>query len=376
MPDGLIVTHGLQQRQNEAPLEIDLVSYAQEMAGKPMPIHLVVAALTPHAIMANGTPPRYTSVEGDPVMDANTGDGELRIPRLQPRPHLLVTDTPPEKYVSFPLMHIRYENEAFVQTDFLPPTLTVSLRSPLGEMCALIAKRLREKALFLFDKMRAPSLTVGAPLVLENKMLIQSLVAALPPFEAVVSAGVIHPYPLYLTLCALLGHVSAVGASPVPPPLDAYDHNHLRSTFERVRNLIYRALDEGIQETYTAIPFQFDGHVFHLHVEGQWLERPLILGVRVQAGVAEREMIAWMETCLIGSMSQMASLQERRVLGAARRRTDGDAELVPGRGVALFTLQADAASIKPDEVLHVLNPMEQSESCRPADMVLYVKNRL
>jgi len=265
MPDGLIVTHGLRQRQDEAPLELDLAPYAHEMAVKPLPIHLAVAALAPNAAMAaNGAAARYDSVEGDLVIDANTGDGELRIPRLQPHAQLLAIETPPKKYVSFPLMHIRYENEAFARTDFLPPSLTAPLRSPLGEMGTLIAKRLREKALFVFDKLRAPSLSMGAPLVLENKMLIQSLVAALPPFEAVVSTGAAHPYTLYIALCALLGHVSAVGASPVPPALDAYDHNNLRATFEQVKTLIFRALDEGIQETYTAIPFHWDGRVFRL----------------------------------------------------------------------------------------------------------------
>ena len=376
MPDGLIVTHGLRQRQDEAPLELDLMPYAHEMAVKPLPIHLAVAALLPNAAMAaNGAAARYDSVEGDPVIDANTGDGELRIPRLQPHAQLLAIETPPKKYVSFPLMHVRYENEAFARTDFLPPRLTAPLRSPLGEMGTLVAKRLREKALFVFDKLRAPSQSMGAPLVLENKMLIQSLVAALPPFEAVVSTGAAHPYTLYIALCALLGHVSAVGASPVPPALDAYDHNNLRATFEQVKTLIFRALDEGIQETYTALPFHWDGRVFRLQFERHWMERILVLGVRAQAGVSEREMIDWMATALIGSDAKISSLQERRILGAARRQIDGDAELVPGRGVALFALQADPACIEPDEVLHILNPMEQSDALRPMEIVLYVKNR-
>ncbi|MDH3603752.1 MAG: type VI secretion system baseplate subunit TssK [Candidatus Tectomicrobia bacterium] len=375
MPDGLIVAHGLRNGRDESALEVDLTPYADEMTHQPLPVHLAVVASTQGAVAANGVLPRYESIEGDPVTDANTGDGELRIPRLHPHLSLLAMDTPPQKYVAFPLVHVRYENEAFVQTDFLAPTLTVPLRSPLGDMCTLIAKRLREKALFLFDKVRTPSVTMGAPLVLETKMLIQSLVSALPPFEAVLSAGVAHPYTLYLALCSLVGHVSAVGASLVPPALDAYNHNDLRPTFEQAKTLIFRALDEGIQEAYTPIPFQLDGPTFHLPFERDWMDRLLVLGVRGQTGMAEREVVAWMETCLIGSSTQMPSLQERRVLGAARLRIDGDADLVPGRGVVLFALEADATCIEPDAILQIFKPPERSGELRPAEIVLYVKNQ-
>jgi type VI secretion system protein ImpJ len=286
----------------------------------------------------------------------------------------LVTETPPPKYVSLPLVRVQYQNETFALTDFLAPTFTVPLRSPLSDMGALIARRLREKAVFLSEKVRAPSAAMGAPLVLEAKNALQSLVAALPYLEAVLSTGVSHPYLVYLALCSVAGHVAALGTSLVPPALAPYNHRDLRATFGPITTFIMHTLDEGIPESYTAFPFVFADGLFSLQFEDAWLSRRLLLAVRGQTGMSERDVITWVEECLIGSRTRMQSLREKRILGAARHPVDSDAELVPSRGVVLFALRADPEFIEVNEVLQIFNTTERWGTLRPADLVLYVKN--
>jgi type VI secretion system protein ImpJ len=371
MPDGLVVSHG---HEGTNALEADLTALADAMRQSALTVHVAVPTKKPGEVSAEGDLARYASIDGTPVLDDNIGTGELDIPHLRPRLRLLVTEKSPPKYVSFPLARVHYRHEAFALTDFVAPTLSIPMTSPIGEMCSAIVKRLREKALFLSEQVRAPSVAMGAPLMLETKTLIQSLVAALPYFEAVLGTGVAHPYTLYLALCSLVGHVAAVGASLLPPSLQAYNHNDLRTTFEQARAFIFRTLDEGIPETYTGIPFHFDEGVFSLTFDAMWMNRGLILGVRGRSGMSDQHTADWLELCLIGSQSIMPSLQERRILGAPRLRIDGDAEIIPVRGVVLFGLQTDPESIVPNEALQVFNTEDPTGASRPAEIILYVKN--
>jgi len=154
MPDGLVVSH-LGQEGNG--LEIDLTPYTEEMKERALTIHLVVPVKKIGIASTKGDLARYDSVEGRPVVDENTGESELPIPRLKPRLSLLVTDTPPQKYSTFPLAKVAYKNETFTMTDYIPPTLTVPTKSAIGKICSSVAHRLREKGVFLSERVRSPS---------------------------------------------------------------------------------------------------------------------------------------------------------------------------------------------------------------------------
>jgi len=371
MPDGLIVAH---DAASPGDLEIDLTAYADAMKSGAVTVHLAVPAKRPGLSPVKGDLPRFESIEGEPVADETTGEGDLRVPRLRPRLALLVADNPPQKYVSFPLARVTYANETFAASEFLPPTLRVPLSSPLGELCTGIARRLREKALFLADRARSPSVASRPPQLLETRSLVHSLVAPLPHFEAVLATGESHPYPLYLALTWLVGHLAAVGRGLVPPVLDAYDHNDPAACFARARDFIFRVIDEGILESFTAFPFYLEKDVFNLSFDEEWRTRRLVLGVRGLPGATEAETAAWVDQCLIGSKGRMPGLRDRRVLGAKRERIDGEGDLVPSTGVVLFALDADPEIVEPNHLLQVWNASDRGEP-RATEVVLYVKNR-
>jgi type VI secretion system protein ImpJ len=369
MPDGLVVVHGPHTGET---LELDLTPYAEGLRQSPRTVYLAVPEQRAGCVAGQGVLARYASVDGPAVVDANTGEGEVSIPRLRPRLCLVCADVPPQGYVSFPLAQAHYQNESFALTDFIPPTYTVSRHSPVGEMCALIARRLREKAMFLAEQVQSPAATGRTPLLLETKTLIHSLVAALPTLEALLSTGNAHPYPLYLAVCALVGQLAGVGNSLVPPVLPAYNHNDLRATFTPAQAFIFRVLDEGVHEDYTAYPFQHADGLFSLTFERAWMDARLVIGVRGQTGMSEREVVSWVEGSVIGASSLLQSMRERRILGVARQHIERDDSLVPARGIVLFTLAADTTYLKPDEVLQICHA---SGVRRASEIVLYVRHR-
>ncbi len=370
LPDGLAVS----RLDGDDELTLDLVPLAEEMRQKEVPVHLAVTAQRGQLPSVSGELARYDSLPGQPVADANTGGGELRIPRLRPRLRLIAGDEVPEKFTSFPLARLRYANESFAGTDYLPPMLRVPVGSPLGEVCQAIAQRLREKAVFLAEQARSPALASRVPQLLEVRQRVQSLVAALPPFEAVLATGVSHPYPLYVALCSLVGQVAAVGYGLIPPVLEPYDHQDARAAFLQAQAFLFRALDEGVNELFTGYPLAEQDGTFSLEFDPAWGDSELFLGVRARDGESVDATATWTEQALVGSQSRMPALRTKRIRGAEHRRVQGDVELVPARGVTLFTLACDPQFIVAGERLEILNLDDALRRNRPAEIVLYVRN--
>jgi type VI secretion system protein ImpJ len=268
---------------------------------------------------------------------------------------------------------LRFSNEAWVQTEFITPTMTVALHSGLGDLCAEVAARVREKAMYVSEQVRSPSAVLDMPLMLENRGRMQSLVTGLPQFEALLATGGAHPLTLYLALCAMAGHLSALGTSLLPPLFSPYNHSDPRASFQEVINFAIRMTNEGIPENYVPHPFRLKDRVFSLIFDGEWLNRRLVLGMRTATGMTEKDTIAWGEECLIGSESVLGSLRDRRIRGAGRQFVEKDEELVPVRGVVLFALNTEAEFIRAGEMLRILNFGERGRVNYPLEIVLYVK---
>jgi type VI secretion system protein ImpJ len=367
MPDGLVVSH--QAGQGGPDLQLAL----QNVQHQPVTIHLAVPARS--LVATKGDLPRYHSIEGEPVVDESTGDGEISIPRLKPLLRLFAGDIPPAKFVSFPLAKVQYRNEAFGPADFIPPATIVPIGSHIWEMCSLTAAKIRERALFLSEQVRSPAAASRIPLMMETKSRIQCLVSGLPQFEAIMNTGVAHPFELYKAFCLLAGNLAGIGYSMVPPVFAAYKHNDLYTNFSQLQEFAFTMMEEGIPESYMAIPFQLVRKMFSLVFDSEWKDRRLFLAMRGQTGMSEKDVVEWGEQCRIGSESVMRSMRDKRVLGAGRQFIQSYEALVPARGVVLFALDYDPQFIRPDESLQVVNDSEGA-GLHPAEIILYVRNVL
>jgi type VI secretion system protein ImpJ len=373
MPDGLVVSH----RMSDDLRPVDLTKIP-ESKRQPTKIHLAVVA-SQSRYQSKENKDRYRPIEGDEVADTVTGEGKVRIPRLIPRLELIAGDTPSNRYVSFPLMEVKWENETYKQTDFIPPFLTVTSRPQLGPQWTLgrdlgdITEMVRKKAQELAGQAEAPATSVAMRLDVETKGWIRSLTASLPSLEAMLKTEVSHPYQIFLALCSMAGHLSAMGPRLVPDE-PTYNHNDLRASFQPVKEFIEQAVVEGLTSAYKPYPFVYlEGEkAYERPFKAEWKNRRLILALRAQPGVPVTDLIQWGRECLIGSKSLLLSMREKRIRGAERKYIEKDEELISSRGVVLFLL-ADSEFIKPDEPLQVFNKSEGSNISRPVEIILHVK---
>jgi len=364
LPDGLMVS----REAGEGPdLSIDLAARRDEARQQPIMIHLVVTALRRGVTLAE----RYRDEE-IAAADENGGEYDVQTPVLLPKLQLVAGEEPQPKYVGFPLASIAYRDETFKATRYEPPWLQVAPGSAIFDLCVALSARLRGKAAFLAEQVRGASASAKPAQIAETKALVHALVGELPAFEALLRSGVAHPFALYLALCSVVGHVSGISRSLVPPALDPYDHNDSYAAFEQARAAIATALNEGVHETYTMYPFALEGDSYRLRFDPDWMTRSLVLGVRGSAGTPEPDTEKWVVATVIGSASKQLSLRDRRSLGAKPRRIESDPDLVPPHGVMLFSLSPDAENVVPGEELVIVNP---SGGRRPDEIVLYVRNR-
>lgn len=372
MPDGLIVVHGHEEDGSEDdPLEINFAKRVEEFRSKPMTIHLAV----PENI--SGTSDfkvRYKPAKSKKIHDSNTGEGALQIPGLRPSLTLFAQENRPQKHSSFPLSKVVYKDETFSLTNFEPPRLTIPINSPLGDMCTSIKDQIRQKAVVLSEQVRSPAMSKGSPLLQETRSMIHSLVSGLPQFEAVLSTQLVHPFVLYQSLCHLVGQLSYLGSGAIPPVLDRYNHNDMRSNFEQCREFLVRMVREGIHETFSSTPFHFQDDTFTINFSGDWMTRTVFMGMRVPAGVSEKDVCLWVGNSLIGSKSKIPAMRDKRILGPVRKVVDGDADITPTRGMVLFRLIIDPQFVVPNEELQLFNTAEPQSPARPGEVVLYVKN--
>jgi len=88
----------------------------------------------------------------------------------------------------------------------------------------------------------------------------------------------------------------------------------------------------------------------------------------------EEDVMAWVDESLISSDMNVESLKEKRIRGAGREKIDGDRDLVPTRGVTLYSVKTDAEFISPDKKLQVFNTSDPLNKRGPAEIILYVRN--
>lgn len=365
LPDGLSVSCG------PGELEADVSAAARA----PVTVHLAVPRRRAGASPVRGEMPRYDAFEGDPLPDETTGEGDLRIPRLRPHATLAVLpvgEVPSGKFVSFPLARVVRSGEAFaLAEDYEPPSLAAGPGSRIAGIAADVVRRLREKAAVLLKRARSGEALSQRSQLLETRVMLHGLVAALPPLEAVLATGRAHPYALYLALAGVVGSVATVSRGLLPPELPPYNHDDPLPGFERAREFVARALSEGIAEPYTGFPFHRKNGGFGLFFEEPWRDRPLVLGVRGREGVPEKDVADWVGGALIGSQGRIREMRERRVLGAGRSRAEAD--LVPVSGFLLFSLQAGPDAVDTGQILEIVNPADRGDA-PVAEIVLYVRN--
>jgi type VI secretion system protein ImpJ len=373
MPDGFLVTS---LPDSQAPLEIDLLPFQNKIAVSPHFIYLCVPQQRQTEHDEGGTLARYKSSVNNNVVDINTGEQAIDIPCLIPNLSLHVGTEPPAHYTALPIAQVSYDTKSFDLTEYVPPQIQVDLLSTIGKMCSQLVFRLRQKLGYLQQKVQAVSGSVTKDSFFEELEEVRlKLIAGLLPFEALLSIGKASPFHLYQSLCGLAGHISGIKYGEIPPRFDPYDHLNIIKNYSQLINYIEKILDE-IEESYTTIPFSLNERVFTLQLQSSWVGDRLILGARAQPNMTTEDLLRWIKNCVIVTDKYITIAKDDRVLGASRQLVSEvpSMNLVPTKGMQLFTVEVDPRYIQPRGVLCLFN-FSDDDSTRPVEVVLYHSNQ-
>jgi type VI secretion system protein ImpJ len=369
LPNGMAVRYDATHAQDYT-LELDLAPYAAAMEQGDLPVYLAVG--TTRSLRLPGQPPMFRGLESGTVEDEVSEALASEVPRMAANLQLMAGKMPGSAYVHLRLMVLRKENEIVQRGAFWPAQLAVPAISTIYQRAQALAAQMRNKAVFLARQSATPSSRLEDRLsMLEQKGRLASLILNLPLLEATLRGPGLHPLALYLALCAQLGPLAALrpGAVPITPPL--YRHEDSYAAFDTLLQALQDLVAEVSQEWKTCT-FSFDGKVFSLPMQAEWMGARLVVGMR---GQGEREMAHWMAGAVIGSRTVWTSLSERRVLGAAREAIDAAPELGlrASAGYTLFGIENSDHFIVADQPLLISNANEHLQAHRPQELVLFIK---
>ncbi len=369
MPDGTLVWHDSRNARDPA-LEIELGSYGEALETDSLDIFLTLPRAS--SMRNPNIPSRFRGIADLPVED-EVSDGEAAdLPRLRPNLGLSAGQPPSSLWQSLRLCSVVRHDGLTQLNDDWPATPALDHRHPLWQRAWALCTQLRSKAAYLARQSHLPSSRQEDRLtLLEQKARLGALLTPLPGLEALLQTAEVPPHALYLALCSALGPLSTLspGSMPILPP--GYDHNALRTVFEPLFKSLEAALG-AISQEHRLQPFDLQEGCFVQRLPADKLEKSLIVGLR---GQPERDLMAWIEGAVIGSHPLWASLLERRVLGAARRRI----EEVPSLGLrgntgyTLFEIDVQGGLILADETLKIANANETSAAQRPQEIVLFAR---
>lgn len=373
MPDGLLIS-GLPETQT--PLQVNLVPFQKELQVEPYYIYLCIPPWREGTMDVGGDLPRYLSSLSTNIIDMNTGEQPIDIPRLLPNLSLQIAQEPPSHYISLPLAQVTYDAKSFSLTNYLPPQIRVDLLSGIGVICNQLSERLRLKLGYLQQKVQTVQEQVTKdPFFEEIEDIRLKLIAGLLPFEAVLSVQNAPPFLLYRELCGLAGQISGVKYGELPPRFDAYNHLDIAKSFTQVIEYIIKVLDE-IEESYTVIPFTLNDRVFTLQLQSAWVGDRLVIGVRAQPNTTTEDLLSWIRNCVIVTDKYITLAKDNRVLGAKRTIVSEvpSMNLVATKGVQLFVVDVDPRYLDPKGVLCLFN-ISDDDLTRPLEVVLYNSNQ-
>ena len=369
MPDGSILGLGAAQQKR---LFLDLSPYHDDLQREEMTLYVVIVPYQAGKGNASSDHPRFSSIEATAVVDENTGGNVISIPTLSPNFMLKLSKDEPIGYVSLPLLKLQRIDHVYRVSNYLPPQLKVAVNSPLSDLCRMLTHRVREKILFLVNRLSSQTLDM----VSENtENLIKSLSAGLLPLETMIGSGVSHPFHVYVQLVQFVAQLIGIAPGVMPPLLKMYQHNNVRTSFSEVLDFAHTLLDR-IQEGYYAIPFALEGRTFNLKLNSEWKLENLIIGVKASLKMSDKDLTNWIAQAVMATDNHVDMCRARRILGASRRFVTGieQEKFVPARDVVLFELTIDEHCIDFGQILQIFNVADQQEG-RPEEMVLYLSKK-
>jgi type VI secretion system protein ImpJ len=375
MPDGLLVVHA--DEQGAPRLELDLVPLLADPGSKRIAVHVTVAMRSTPG-MHSGGQQRFRQIEGAEVLDDNTGDSPLPIPRLIPMLTLHATSgplqPPPPRFASLPLAVLESGGQRFNAVAYEPPRFRIGRDTLLSDLAGRVAADLRSKATEWGVRLSGALSAGRADTVGDSIATLRTIVRGLPRLEALLKTEVAHPFDVYTALCDVAGDLAVCGGQVTLPVLGGYAHADPLAAFRQVARFVHDGL-EALRTPHMSIVFD---HVraggFELMLQpGHTRGGTLVVGVRLAPGQDAAAVRAWFNAAVIGAGSRIRTMLDNAVLGARREAIDRAAELdlVPPPNMLLFRITVDPAFVTVGEPLQV-NQLPVEGQAEPEELRLFL----
>ncbi len=367
LPDGLLVQTPTSDGKL---LELDLNQFEDRLRLGSVRIEMVVATEGPATEkMAVG---RFKEYSGDNVADMNGTPGLVSVPRLLADVRLQLADGVSSRFATLPIAEVGLVDENYSLTSYVPPCLRLLEDCQLFDELQDLARRMREKAVFLSERSKAREQAGLEAGELRNEITLMALMGSLTEFEGLLDSSNVRPFDLYLMLCRISGSSAVLGDFVLPPNGRGYTQDDIRECFDPLVAFINGSLDEILQE-YVPVRFEMTDRAFWLNLAEINAEDKLVAAVRFSAEASASDTWSWLEGCLICSPDSTNDLLARRALGA-------DRELAPEEDlgkfgvsgdVILFTIDINHPSIDRSGILEIVG---DNTSARPGQIIAFVRN--
>jgi type VI secretion system protein ImpJ len=385
MPDGLLVLHSNDPAPSAPKLELDLLPLLADVNARRIAVHVTVAVQSSLALRT-GEQQRFRQVHGAEVVDENTGDNAIPIPRLVPRLTLQWTDgplrPPPPRFVSLPLVVLESDGQRFNIVDYEPPRFRVEHDMPLAKLAGKVAAALSGKASDWGLRLSAALAEGQANTVGDSQATLRNIVRGLPHLEALLKIEVAHPFDVYLSLCGIAGDLAVVTGQLTLPVFGAYAHADPLAAFETVKTFINDALDK-LRTPHTSVAFDHPvpGR-FELLLQPEYPlparhtvdpHGALVIGARIGPGEDAAFVRAWFDAAVIGSASRIETMLNNAVIGARRDAivNEPTLDLIPPPNMLLFRVAADPAFIAVGETL-LISQLAVEGQAEPVELRLFL----
>ena len=349
LPDGFVVDYDI---QNDGPLKVAL----EDIGPDPVTVQLTIPIQVPGSASERSEIQRFSSRDGQPNIDENTGDNEMVLPRLVPKLSLQVADRVGNRYVGLPLFRVVKPEGGNLQLDaeYCPPLLSIGadkFRSGTEEMPGPKPLQHRARALALAIRQKAMQLagvaedgeSLGTNISQRHHRWIRAMVQELVAFELIADSSDSTPRQLYEALVRMAGPISELAPNAIPPHFSAYCHDDNLPCFNKVVKYIQTQVDR-VNLNYSTLSFDNEREgVFTLMFDKAWEGRDIIIEVRPSANDSREGAEKWIKACRIASINLHKDLAERRLLGAKAEMIEREEKsgIVPAPGNALFRIAAD-----------------------------------
>jgi type VI secretion system protein ImpJ len=332
-------------------LKFDLTDFKDEMRTSQKGLVLRVPKVLDPSLQTEDK--RFLSNFSTEEFDDDKVDNLITVERKIPNVSLALEGDHKGLYSEIRLIEVIFDGERFVATDFHPPAFNLLPKSKINERIRQIITTLREKTIYLSDKLKISQRDRKESGVDEKLFLFVFLSQVLTELEAQTSFEIM-PAELYSTIVRLSGTVSHISNFSAPPFSGNYNHSDIVTSFEPHLMMIESALG-SLTRSHTLIEFDRQENSFNIDLSQYHDLKRIIVVIEYSNETGTVSSKSLLDQALISNKEMIDDLRRKRTLGVPRYiLTTAERESLDiGDGYTAFAVNYEGSLLQPGDLLNI-----------------------